>query len=133
MKTPLTLLTLIFLSIGCSSDSVNKPIEGRADPYLAPQISFADPDLRKMTAVGTPIVQRDSISNHLVVTVPIRSAVNKTIYVDYSATFLDRNGIPVGNYGPMTKTFDPNVPDQIMIQSTTPEAADFQLTLRFAR
>lgn len=131
MKTPLTLLTLFLLTIGC--DKVNKPIEGRADPYLAPQISFADPNLRKMTAVGTPIVARDSISNHLIVTVPIRSAVNKTLYVDYSVTFVDRNGVPVGNYGPLTKTFDPNVPDQITVQSTTPEAADFQLALRFAR
>jgi len=132
MKTTLTLLALTLLLTGCQ-EKVNKPLQGRADPYLAPQVSFADPHLRKMTAVGQPIVQRDSISNHLIVTVPIRSAVNKTIYVDYSATFLDRNGVPVGNYGPMTKTFDPNVPDQILIQSTTPEAADFQLTLRFAR
>jgi hypothetical protein len=117
--------------VGCNQ--VSKPIQGRFDPYEAPQISFADKSLARQLAVGVPVTQRDSVSQHLIVTVPIRAATNKTLYVDYSGTFIDQNGLPVSSVGPLTKTFNPNVPDSIVIQSTSPNAADFQLTLRWAR
>ncbi|WP_428940305.1 DUF1425 domain-containing protein [Fontivita pretiosa] len=125
---PISMLTLLLAGCG-----VRAPIEPRADPYLPKQIHMDSQRLRKDTAVGTPIVARDQ-SGLLVVTVPIRSAINKTLYVDYTVTFFDRNGNPIGNkLGPFTKTLDPNTPDSITVNSTSPQAADFQISFRYAR
>ena len=66
-------------------------------------------------------------------TIPIRSAIDKTLYVDYHVTFFDRTGTPIERFGPFTKTLDPNTPDRIQVNSTTPRAADFQVDFRYAR
>ena len=120
------------LLLGACSNYVHPPIEGRADPYQRAQIHFDSDALRRDTAVGTPILVHNE-SGMLVVTVPLRSAIDKTLYVDYRVTFLDRNGVPIENYGPFTKTLDANTPDQIQVNSTTTRAADFQVDLRYAK
>ena len=99
---------------------------------------LGDPDrlvserLRRDTAIGTPNVARDE-NGLLFVTVPIRSAINKTLYVDYRVTFLDQTGQVVSRHGFFTKTLEPNTPDQIVVNSTSPRAADFQIDFRYAR
>ena len=65
--------------------------------------------------------------------IPIRSAIDKTLYIDYRVTFLDRNGQSIETLGWFTKTFEPNTPDRIAVNSTTPRAADFQVDFRYAR
>ena len=117
--------------LGC--DYVRPPIQGRQDPYVPAQVHFDSERLRRDTAIGTPNVSRDE-AGLLFVTVPIRSAINKTLYVDYRVTFLDRSGQVVGTrLGPFTKTLEPNTPDQIVVNSTSPRAADFQIDFRYAR
>lgn len=126
---PITLLGLLLL--GC--DYVRPPIQGRQDPYVPAQMHFDSDTLRRNTAIGTPVVSRDP-AGLLFVTVPIRSAINKTLYVDYRVTFLDQSGQIVGQrLGPFTKTLEPNTPDQIVVNSTSPRAADFQIDFRYAR
>jgi hypothetical protein len=117
------------LTIGC----VKKPIQGRADPFPASQIHFASEDLRKHTAVGTPMPVRDEEGRLLYVTVPIRAATNLILYVDYRVTFFDANGQPINQTTWFTKTLEPNTPDQITVNSMTPRAADFQIDFRYAR
>ena len=118
-------------SVGCSR--VKPPIEGRMDPYAPSQIHFADEDLRSRTAVGRPIAERDP-AGLLRVTVPIRAASSRNLFVDYRVTFFDATGSPLGPAtGWTTKRLESNVPDQITFNSTTPRAADFQLDLRYAR
>jgi hypothetical protein len=123
------LVTLAMCLAGCG---VNPPIEGRADPYLPAQVHMDSNELRRDTAVGVPKLARNE-SDMLVVTIPIRSAIDKVLYVDYRVTFFDRNGQPLETYGPFTKTLDKNTPDQITVTSTTPRAADFQVDFRYAR
>lgn len=133
MKTSIILhafVTLVILQIGC--DNVRPHIEGRQDPYRPSQLMFDSDTLRRDTAVGAPVVERDA-SGILYVTVPIRSAINKTLYVDYRVTFFDRTGQVVSRLGPFTKTLDPNTPDQIQVNSTSSRAADFQIDFRYAR
>src|SRR5437870_4019152 len=84
-----TVLALALIATGCG---VKPPLEGRADPYPAGQIHFANKDLKKMTAVGTPSANRDDAGNILYITVPLRAATNKELYVDYRVTFFDRTG-----------------------------------------
>ena len=123
-------LTVAMLVMGCG---VKKPIEGRLDPHVPAQIHFTDRILSDNTAVGVPLVTRDESGSILHVQVPIRSTVNEQLFIDYRATFMDRNGQTLSQSGWMTKVLDPNVPDQIAVNSMSPRAADFQVDFRYAK
>jgi hypothetical protein len=122
-------LLLTLLVLGCS---VNPPVQGRADPYNAHQIQFATDELRRDTAVGDPGLSRDP-AGLLYVTVPVRSAIDKTLYVDYRVTFFDENHQPLYTTTWFSKTLESNTPDRISVNSTTPQAANFQVDFRYSR
>lgn len=122
--------SLILVLAGCG---VRPPIEGRADPYLPPQITLASPELANFTAIGVPIIERRN-GGILYVTVPIRSASDYDLHIDYRVTFLDRIGHPIYQSGwEGGKTLVRNIPDQITFNSPTPQAADWHLDLRYAQ
>ena len=121
--------TALFLS-ACTG--VNPPKQPRMDPYSASQIHVDSEELRKDTAVSEPIVTRDDSGNLVHVTVPIRSAINKTLYIDYWVSFFDRNGTRLSKIQG-TKTLQANTPDSIEFNSMSERATDFQLDLRYAR
>jgi hypothetical protein len=123
---------LSFASFACQT-GVKPPIQGRADPYDAQQIHFATDDLRRSTAVGAPIASRDDSGNILYVTIPIRSAVNQTLYVDYRVTFFDKSGQALSSSGWLPKTLEANTPDRVEVRSLGPRAADFQVDFRYSR
>jgi hypothetical protein len=124
------ILTLFLLTtLGCG---VRPPLEGRRDPYESPQITFASNDLKHQTAVGDPKVSHDS-SGLLVVTIPIRSEIDKDLHIDYQVTFLDANGHKLQDTGWYTKHFTSKVPDEITVTSMSPQAADFRIRFRWAR
>jgi hypothetical protein len=126
-------LAVLALTAGMAGCAVNPPIQPRMDPYTPSQIHMDSDQLRSDTAVGAPTAHRDE-SGILFVTVPIRSAIDKTLYVDSYVTWLDRNGQPIGErMGPKTITLDPNTPSSVTFNSTTPRAADFQIDFRYAR
>lgn len=131
MNVKLALLTSALLAIGCNH--VNAPIEGREDPYGTPQVTFADKSLRNATAIGQPRIQRDDAGNLPFVTLPIRSAVNRTITVDYKVTWYDRGGAVVYETGWMPKTLEANTAETISANATTDRAADFRIALRMAK
>jgi uncharacterized protein YcfL len=128
MRYVLLLLPVLMIA-GCG---VRPPIEPRQDPYAPGQVHVTSSELRRHTAVGAPVPARDE-SGLLYVTVPIRSARNQQLHVDYRATFFDRNGQEIQRTGWMTKVLAPNVPDQIQVNSTSPRAANFQVDLRYAQ
>lgn len=130
MKSLAALLTLSASIIGCSA--VRAPIKGRLDPYDTQQIHFATESLRRDTAVGTPQLSRDN-AGLLFVTIPIRSAIDKNLYVDYRVTFVDKNNQPVFTTSWFTKTLEANTPDRITVNSTNPRTTDFQVDFRYAR
>lgn len=125
------LVSLLALIIGCSN-SVRPPKVGRNDPYESQQMHFASEELRRDTAVGKPIVSRDA-AGLLVVSVPIRSAIDKTIYIDYRVTFYDQTGQEVGKTSWASATLEANVPQRVTVNSTTARAADFQMDFRYSR
>lgn len=125
----LMLVPILFLLAGCG---VKPPIEGRNDPYMPAQIHFDSDELRRDTAVGQPIITRNE-AGMLVVTVPIRSAIDQNLHVDYRVTFFDSNGVPIEKFGPFTKNLDANTPDRVTVNSTSTRAADFQMDFRYAR
>jgi len=124
------LIPLFVILAGCG---VKKPIEGRADPYPAGQVNFSNAILRDETTLSTPIATRDDVGNILRITVPLRSTTNQQLYIDYRASFFDRNGQLLSQSGWFTKTLTPNVPDSIIANSGSPLAADFRIDIRPAK
>ncbi len=114
--------------VGC----VKPPIEARHDPYTDSQVNIASEDLRIHTAVQAPRVIRDE-AGLLHVTLPIRAATDLELYVDYRVTFFDSTGQTVSQFGWQTKVLHPNIYEEINVVSTTPQAADFRIDLRYAK
>ncbi|HRK31683.1 MAG TPA: DUF1425 domain-containing protein [Tepidisphaeraceae bacterium] len=134
MKKTTTFMVAALLSLTAAAcNEVKPPIQGRADPFDAQQVHFATESLRKDTAVGTPLLSRDDAGNILYVTVPIRSAINKSLYVDYRVTFFDQNGQQLNQTTWLSKTLEANTPDRIQVNALGPRAADFQIDFRYSR
>ena len=130
MRVATTLLVLVAIA-GCRSS--NPPIEGRAEAYPVPQITFASESMRDSMAVSPPSVQRDDAGNLLFVTVPIRNTRNRAFTIDYKTTFLDRNGGFLSETGWLSLPLEANTPAVISVNSTTSRAADFQIAIRRAK
>jgi uncharacterized protein YcfL len=129
MKCALIAMIATLALAGCG---VRPPIEGRMDPYSSKQIHFDSNSLKHETAVGEPAVARDE-NGYVYVTVPIRSETNKELHVDYRVTWFDENHQRLNQTGWFTKDLSPKVPDQIMVNSMSPRAADFQVDFRWAK
>jgi hypothetical protein len=130
-RTLLTLaLTTLALTVGCNKP--RPPVEGRMDPYSIPQVALASKELANDILVNPPVMSRDD-AGILFVNLPVRSDVNKTIYIDYETTFFDRNGQELYKFGWKRKTLQSNVPDQITVNSLDARAADVRINLRYAR
>src|SRR5229473_8253081 len=125
MRVQPLIALLALVATGCADD-VKPPILARADPYIPAQVHIASNDLRRHTAVGQPQVSRDD-AGLLFVTLPIRAATDQKLYVDYRVSFFDRNGAPLSQTEWLHKTLTPNVPDQIIVNSSSSRAADFQM------
>lgn len=125
----MSLILAGLLLVGCG---VKKPIEGRLDPYPFGQIRFADKELAGMTAIGVNGAQRDE-AGLLRLHVPIRSASNRQLRIEYRVIWLDQTGAPLNvDAGWLPKTLEPNVQDYIVTNSLSPRAAQFELSLRWA-
>jgi len=119
------------LLAGCSD--VRPTYVGRADPYSPRQIQFTSDDLQNATAVtGPPIVSRDPYG-YLHVTVPIRSAVDQDLHVDYQTQFFDSTGARIDMSEWHTVTLPANTPFSVSDVCTSPTAMDFQMTFRYSK
>jgi hypothetical protein len=108
------------------------PITPQAELYPAGQIHLSSDELQSLTAVGTPQVTRDPVGNLVIVSVPIRAATDKRLYVDYRVHFFDKDRIELYQTSWLPKELEPNTPDQVRVESTTPRATDFQIDFRLA-
>lgn len=129
MNRPLIAMLSLLLLAGC----VKPPNPGRADPYPMGQISFADDQLARLTAVGTPLVSRPAETNLLTVTVPVRSASGRRLFVEYQGLFFDDSGNEIDRTAWMNKTLEPNVQDVVSVRSINPKASNFRIAFRYAR
>jgi hypothetical protein len=121
-------ITTGLLAIGCEKP----PIAPQAELYPAGQIHMSSDEVRDLTAVGAPRVQRDPVGNLVIVSVPIRAATDKRLYIDYRAHFFDANHNELYQTSWLPKTLEPNTPDQITVNSTTARVTDFQIDFRLA-
>ena len=124
-------LTMLLASSGCSTP-VKPPIVARAEPYQRDQIHLESEDLRVHTVVEPPILSRDD-AGLLYVTVGMRATTDQKIYIDYRATFFDRRGQVINQTGWLHKTLPANIPDQFVVNSTSPLASYFQIDVRYSQ
>lgn len=127
-----TLLSSVLMLAAVAGCGVKSPVDARKDPYIPRQIQLTEGDLRRNTAFGQPLVSRDQ-AGLLFVTVPLRAATELTLHVDYRATFFDSTGRPIQQTGWFSKTLYPQVYDHIAANSMSPDAADFEIDLRYSR
>jgi hypothetical protein len=110
--------------------------EGRAERYAPPQVQITGigaEDLQFSTVVDRPQTWRDA-SDILFVVVPVRNTSEKVLHVQYQYNFLDAQGAPLpANIAWNAKRLEPGQTERIAFNSTLPRAADFQLSLRYAR
>ena len=117
--------------VGCNQ--VRQPIQPRQDVYHvgSPEQIFLDStDLRSDTDADTPQAVRDQFG-HLQVTVPIRSVINKQLYVEYRAIFFDHDRQEIDRTPWMDKTLPANVPERVTVVSTDPRVESFQVHFRY--
>lgn len=89
--------------------------------------------LRNDTAFEPERVTRDPFGL-LRVTVPMRSAIQHTLYLEYQYTFFDGSGLKIeGPMGWTPITLEAGSPGTIQFASTSPQAAQFQLNIRYQR
>ena len=119
-------------AVGCAN-SVDEPITGRQDLYRASdptQVFLDSSDLRNDTAFDTPAVTRDA-NGLLHVSVPVRSVINKQLYIEYRVIFFDRDRQEIDRSPWRDKTLAANIPDRVNVTSTSPRAESFQLHFRY--
>jgi uncharacterized protein YcfL len=127
------LLLLPTLALALSAcNPVPPPIEGREDPYGRRQVMFDSTELKNRTSVGSPQPSRDD-AGILFVTVPITATTDKPLDVEYRGTFYDGTGRVVNQSSWLRKRLTPRTSDSILLNSTSPRAADFQIDFRVAR
>jgi hypothetical protein len=129
LKPSIAPALLLSVLAGCG---VKEPNYGRGDPYPAGRISFAQTNLQKNTAVGEVVATRSVETNLLTVTVPIRAATKKRLYIQYQGVFFNEAGKEVDRTAWMTKVLDPNLFDEVQVSSKTPSAADYRVDFRYA-
>ncbi|HEY0008460.1 MAG TPA: DUF1425 domain-containing protein, partial [Tepidisphaeraceae bacterium] len=126
----LSLLTFACL-VGCKS--ITPASRGREDITDHRGVFFDRThreQLRSSTAVLQDRVTRDQFGL-LSVTIPIRSTVDRSLYLEYSYEFFDSTGKSVeGPLGPRRFTLDPGSPGTIQFSSTSNAASDYRVTVR---
>jgi hypothetical protein len=135
MKKTLSLLSVLAIAAGCADKQV-QTARGRADTgdHYGVILSQQQKDqLRHDTAFEPERVTRDQYGL-LNVTVPLRSAIQHTLYLEYQYTFFDGSGRKIeGPLGWNLVTLEAGSPGTIQFTSTSPQAANYQLNIRYQR
>ena len=128
-------LFALIAAAGCKQ-GVEPPHCTRADPFDSGHVTVSGEhgdDLRRSTAFEQERIGRDQYGL-LTVTIPIRSAVDHTLHLEYQYSFFDGSGRLVE--GPMGWTpinLEAASPGTIQFTSTQPTATDFHVNIRYQR
>ncbi|MGC4032586.1 MAG: DUF1425 domain-containing protein [Tepidisphaeraceae bacterium] len=92
-----------------------------------------DSDVRHDTAFGPERQQRDEFGL-LHVSVPVRSQIKRTLYLEYQYSFFDAGGKKLeGPFGWTPVTLEAGSPGTIQFNSTNKNATLYQCVVRYAR
>lgn len=135
-KTIATALTIASLTFFTGCKGVEPPARGRADVTEHTKVFFSTEQgqrLRESTAILGDRLDLDQFGL-LTVVVPIRSAVDRTLYLEYQYELYDAGGRRVeGPIGWIPLTLEAGSPGTMQFTATNPQAVDYRVTVRFAR
>ncbi len=124
----------LFALGGCKG--VEPPARGRADVTEHTKVFFSKEQgerLRESTAILGDRIDVDQFGL-LTVVVPIRSAVDRTLYLEYQYELYDAGHRRVeGPIGWIPLTLEAGSPGTMQFTATNPQAVDYRATVRFAR
>lgn len=136
MKTMYSLAVAgLLLSAGCADKQVGTA-RGRPEAEYPYGIVLSQQErgrLRRDTAFGPERVTRDEFG-FMRITVPLRSAIQHTLYLEYQYTFFDGDGRLIeGPMGWTGVTLEAGSLGTIQFASTGNQAANYQLNIRYQR
>ena len=133
LRTSLRTLTMVLaVSAAACTPRVRGPVEPREDTAGSPQIMLNSRELQDRIAVRAPVVSKDE-AGLLFVTVPIRNTTRRLMTVEYRATFFDRNRVPIQETTWFPRTLTAHTQQSFTVNSTSPQADDFQIDIRQAK
>ena len=133
LRTTLKGITIaLAVTAGACTPKVRGPVEPREDTAGSPQIMLASRELQDRIAVRAPVVSQDE-AGLLFVTVPVRNTTSRQMTIEYRATFFDRNRVPIQETTWFPRTLTAHTQQSFTVNSTSPQADDFQIDIRQAK
>jgi uncharacterized protein YcfL len=124
-----TLLMTLLALTGCQ----NPPISGKAETEVYPKISVNDGELARALRFEPTIVTTTPVGN-LQLTQPMRSASNEVLFIEWRVDWFDRNGQIIRPEMTWQRLrLEPRMQIRTNAQSTSPEAVDYQIYIRWSR
>lgn len=115
---------------GCSTS----PVSGLPDEQqVYPNITLSESSLRGKLGLNAPTVTRTA-NNMMQVTQPIRARANEALLIEYRFVFLDAQNRPLQPLQSWTsKRLEPRQPDYIAASSTSTDAIDYNIQIRWSK
>ena len=133
LRTTLKMLTIaLAVSAAACTPRIDPPVEPREDPHGWPQINLASRELQGRIAVRRPVVSQDE-AGLMYVTVPVRNATSRQMTIEYRATFFNRDHLPIEETTWFPQTLTPHTQQTFTLNSSNPNADDFQIDVRKAK
>ena len=124
--------TLALFAAGCHSDT--SPIGAQSDPFTTyPNITLSQPSLTDAVKFQSPVLSRTT-NNNMQVIVPVRAASNETLHLEYRAIWFDATHRPLSpemSWTPLR--LEPRQPQQITVSSSSSDAVDYNLQVRWGK
>lgn len=134
MNHPKSIIAALGISLALLAGCKSAPIAGEPDSVSEyPKVTLSSKSLAKAIALNPATVTRSATDN-LEVSQPIRSLADGGIDIQYKLVWLDEMGRPISPE--MTwryKRLEPRIPDFVSASSSSDEAIDYRLHLRWSR
>jgi len=123
------LLIGLIAASGCTGVLEGKP--DSTNPY--PNITLTTKELYDGLAFNPATVTRTE-TGMLAVSQPIRARANEPLMIEYRFVWLDSAGAPISpQTGWVYKRLEPRVPETMSANSSSKQAVDYQIHIRWAR
>ena len=131
-KVLLVALGLLVMGVAGCESAYTGPLTVPHDEYQPyPNVTVSQGTLAAAIRMREPVVERLP-SGLLAVTLPLRSASDETLHVEWRVDFLTERGVPIEprmQWRPLR--MDPRQPASISANSTSPTAEDYNIQLRW--
>jgi uncharacterized protein YcfL len=127
-------LVVGIVAAGLVSGCNTAPVAGQPDEaQVYPNITLSQSSLQGKLGFNTPSITRTA-NNMMQVAQPIRARANEALFIEYRFVFLDAQKRPLQPLQSWTsKRLEPRQPDFITGSSTSTDAIDYSIQLRWGK